>query len=154
MSDCEEKIYSNDYVDFIISKDVLDVIDLPSDCIQRIEEENDTYFYPRSFFQIFDFFWSKVLPIMGCNIEESDNDLVVFEGVNSSNIFYVQPFTLSWSHKGKDVFSGIIEHGQIWGIFQFLQHRVGGNTVGFCIGNIAIVTDDGKNVACVLVHHQ
>lgn len=28
MSDCEEKIYSNDYVDFIISKDVLDVIDL------------------------------------------------------------------------------------------------------------------------------
>ena len=25
MSDCEEKIYSNDYVDFIISKDVLDV---------------------------------------------------------------------------------------------------------------------------------
>ena len=24
MSDCEEKIYSNDYVDFIISKDVLD----------------------------------------------------------------------------------------------------------------------------------
>ena len=26
MSDCEEKIYSNDYVDFIISKDVLDVI--------------------------------------------------------------------------------------------------------------------------------
>ena len=91
---------------------------------------------------------------MGCNIEESDNDLVVFEGVNSSNIFYVQPFTLSWSHKGKDVFSGIIEHGQIWGIFQFLQHRVGGNTVGFCIGNIAIVTDDGKNVACVLVHHQ
>lgn len=55
MSDCEEKIYSNDYVDFIISKDVLDVIDLPSDCIQRIEEENDTYFYPRSFFQIFDF---------------------------------------------------------------------------------------------------
>ena len=106
------------------------------------------------FFQIFDFFWSKVLPIMGCNIEESDNDLVVFEGVNSSNIFYVQPFTLSWSHKGKDVFSRIIEHGQIWGIFQFLQHRVGGNTVGFCIGNIAIVTDDGKNVACVLVHHQ
>ena len=35
MSDCEEKIYSNDYVDFIISKDVLDVIDLSSDCIQR-----------------------------------------------------------------------------------------------------------------------
>ena len=55
MSDCEEKIYSNDYVDFIISKDVLDVIDLQSDCIQRIEEENDIYFYPRSFFQIFDF---------------------------------------------------------------------------------------------------
>ena len=88
------------------------------------------------------------------NIEESDNDLVVFEGVNSSNIFYVQPFTLSWSHKGKDVFSGIIEHGQIWGIFQFLQHRVGGNTIGFCIGNIAIVTDDGKYMACILVHHQ
>lgn len=39
MSDCEEKIYSNDYVDFIISKDVLDVIDLSSDCIQRIDEE-------------------------------------------------------------------------------------------------------------------
>lgn len=50
MSDCEEKIYSNDYVDFIISKDVLDVIDLSSDCIQRIDEEKDTYFYPRSFF--------------------------------------------------------------------------------------------------------
>lgn len=49
MSDCEEKIYSNDYVDFIISKDVLDVIDLSSDCIQRIDEEKDTYFYPRSF---------------------------------------------------------------------------------------------------------
>lgn len=44
MSDCEEKIYSNDYVDFIISKDVLDVIDLSSDCIQRIDEEKDTYF--------------------------------------------------------------------------------------------------------------
>ena len=43
MSDCEEKIYSNDYVDFIISKDVLDVIDLSSDCIQRIDEEKDTY---------------------------------------------------------------------------------------------------------------
>ena len=55
MSDCEEKIYSNDYVDFIISKDVLDVIDLSSDCIQRIDEEKDTYFYPRSFFRIFDF---------------------------------------------------------------------------------------------------
>ena len=54
MSDCEEKIYSNDYVDFIISKDVLDVIDLSSDCIQRIDEEKDTYFYPRSFFRIFD----------------------------------------------------------------------------------------------------
>ena len=53
MSDCEEKIYSNDYVDFIISKDVLDVIDLSSDCIQRIDEEKDTYFYPRSFFRIF-----------------------------------------------------------------------------------------------------
>lgn len=39
MSDCEEKIYSNDYVDFIISKDVLDVIDLSSDCIQQIDEE-------------------------------------------------------------------------------------------------------------------
>ena len=51
MSDCEEKIYSNDYVDFIISKDVLDVIDLSSDCIQRIDEEKDTYFYPRSFFR-------------------------------------------------------------------------------------------------------
>ena len=38
MSDCEEKIYSNDYVDFIISKDVLDVIDLSSDCIQRIDD--------------------------------------------------------------------------------------------------------------------
>ena len=40
MSSCEEQIYSNDYVDFIISKDVLDVIDLPGDCIQKIEEEN------------------------------------------------------------------------------------------------------------------
>lgn len=49
MSDCEEKIYSNDYLDFIISKDVLDVIDLSSDCIQRIDEENDIYFYPKSF---------------------------------------------------------------------------------------------------------
>ena len=38
MSDCEEKIYSNDYVDFIISKDVLDVIDLQSDCIQKAEK--------------------------------------------------------------------------------------------------------------------
>lgn len=55
MSDCEEKIYSNDYLDFIISKDVLDVIDLSSDCIQRIDEENDIYFYPKSFFRIFDF---------------------------------------------------------------------------------------------------
>ena len=26
MSDCEEKIYSNDYVDFIISKDVLEFV--------------------------------------------------------------------------------------------------------------------------------
>ena len=51
MSDCEEKIYSNDYVDFIISKDVLDVIDLSSDCIQRIDEEKDTYFYPRRIFR-------------------------------------------------------------------------------------------------------
>ena len=44
MSSCEEQIYSNDYVDFIISKDVLDVIDLPGECIQRIEDENETYF--------------------------------------------------------------------------------------------------------------
>ena len=55
MPDCEEQIYSNDYVDFIVSKDVLDVIDLPSDCIQQVNEENDTYFYPRSFFRAFDF---------------------------------------------------------------------------------------------------
>ena len=31
------------------------MIDLSSDCIQRIDEEKDTYFYPRSFFRIFDF---------------------------------------------------------------------------------------------------
>ena len=55
MSSCEEQIYSNDYVDFIISKDVLDVIDLPGECIQRIEEENDTYFYPRTYFKEFFF---------------------------------------------------------------------------------------------------
>ena len=42
MSDCEEKIYSNDYVDFIISKDVLDVIDLSSDCIHRNDEKMET----------------------------------------------------------------------------------------------------------------
>ena len=40
---CEEQIYSNDYLDFIISKDVLDVIDISSECIQKIEEENDEY---------------------------------------------------------------------------------------------------------------
>ena len=50
MSDCEEKIYSNDYVDFIISKDVLDVIDLSSDCIQRIDEGKDTLFLSEEFF--------------------------------------------------------------------------------------------------------
>lgn len=55
MSSCEEQIYSNDYVDFIISKDVLDVIDLPGECIQRIEDENDMYFYPRTYFE--DFFF-------------------------------------------------------------------------------------------------
>lgn len=51
---CEEQIYSNDYLDFIISKDVFDVIDIPSECIQKIEVENDTYFYPRSYFGEFD----------------------------------------------------------------------------------------------------
>ena len=50
MSDCEEKIYSNDYVDFIISKDVLDVIDLSSDCIQRIDEEKRYLFLSEEFF--------------------------------------------------------------------------------------------------------
>ncbi len=50
MSDCEEKIYSNDYVDFIISKDVLDVIDLSSDCIQRIDEEKGYLFLSEEFF--------------------------------------------------------------------------------------------------------
>ena len=50
MPDCREQIYSNDYMDFIISKDVLDVIEMPVECIQRINEENDTYFYPRSYF--------------------------------------------------------------------------------------------------------
>lgn len=50
MSDCEEKIYSNDYVDFIISKDVLDVIDLSSDCIQRIDEEKILIFIRGVFF--------------------------------------------------------------------------------------------------------
>lgn len=50
MSDCEEKIYSNDYVDFIISKDVLDVIDLSSDCIQRIDEERILIFIRGVFF--------------------------------------------------------------------------------------------------------
>ena len=49
MSDCEEKIYSNDYVDFIISKDVLDVIDLSSDCIQRIDEEKRYLFLSEEF---------------------------------------------------------------------------------------------------------
>lgn len=57
MSSCEEQIYSNDYVDFIISKDVLDVIDLPGECIQRIEDENDMYFYPRTYFEEFFFLW-------------------------------------------------------------------------------------------------
>lgn len=55
MPDCEEQIYSNDYVDFIISKDVLDVIGLSSDCMVRIEEESDTYFYPKSYFPTFEF---------------------------------------------------------------------------------------------------
>ena len=54
-SDCEEQIYSNDYVDFIIAKDVLDVVALPGECIQKINEENDTYFYPRRYFEEFDF---------------------------------------------------------------------------------------------------
>ena len=50
MSDCEEKIYSNDYVDFIISKDVLDVIDLSSDCIQRSMRKKILIFIRGSFF--------------------------------------------------------------------------------------------------------
>ena len=48
MPDCEEQIYSNEYLDFIISRDVTDVIPIPSTCIQPIDRENDTYFYPRS----------------------------------------------------------------------------------------------------------
>ena len=43
------------------------------------------------FFQIFEFLWGKVLPVMGCNIEEADNDLVVFERVNGGDVFCVQP---------------------------------------------------------------
>lgn len=54
MPDCTEQIYSEDYLDFIITNDVLDVIDFPSDCIQRIDEENDTYLYSKNLFPVFD----------------------------------------------------------------------------------------------------
>ena len=36
MPDCEEKIYSDEYVDYIISKDVIDVVGAASDCVIQI----------------------------------------------------------------------------------------------------------------------
>ena len=55
MPDCEEQIYSDEYVDYIISKDVIDVVGAVSDCVIQIEEENDTYIYPKNPFKQFDF---------------------------------------------------------------------------------------------------
>ena len=104
MSSCEEQIYSNDYVDFIISKDVLDVIDLPGECIQRIEEENDTYFYPRTYFKEFFFPVDSYASIPKCYGLSDETALEV------SGILKLQQQP-ALSFRGEGVMVGFIDTG-------------------------------------------
>lgn len=52
MPDCEEVVYSNDYYDFIISYDALDIAQMPGEtfCVQRIDESYDVFYYDREQF--------------------------------------------------------------------------------------------------------
>lgn len=47
MADCEEQIYSNDYYDFIVSYDEFPEEEFFADCVQRIDDNFDTFFYKR-----------------------------------------------------------------------------------------------------------
>ena len=47
MADCTEQVYSNDYFDFVISYNEVQFAPLATECIQRIDEVFDTFFYPR-----------------------------------------------------------------------------------------------------------
>ena len=105
MSDCEEKIYSNDYVDFIISKDVLDVIDLSSDCIQRIDEEKDTYFYPTDVFSGYLIF--RQIPML---LFQSAMDCLDETALEVSGILKLQQQP-ALALKGQGVMIGFIDTG-------------------------------------------
>ncbi len=48
MADCREQVYSNDYFDFIVPYEEAAQIPPTGACIQRIDEEFDTYYYPRA----------------------------------------------------------------------------------------------------------
>lgn len=47
MADCEEQVYSNDYFDFIIPYGEVTQFPVGGACIQRIDEDYDTLYYPR-----------------------------------------------------------------------------------------------------------
>lgn len=47
MADCREQVYSNDYFDFVIPYGEAYYVSPPGTCIQRIDEDYDTLYYPR-----------------------------------------------------------------------------------------------------------
>lgn len=50
MADCVNQVYSNDYYDFIVSYDELVDVTFPGECIQRIEDNYDTFYFRREGF--------------------------------------------------------------------------------------------------------
>ena len=47
MADCREQVYSNDYFDFIIAYGEAAYVPATQGCVQRIDEDYDTLYYPR-----------------------------------------------------------------------------------------------------------
>lgn len=46
-ANCKEQVYSNDYYDFIIPYGVAEEVPTPVDCVQRVTEDYDIFFYAR-----------------------------------------------------------------------------------------------------------
>lgn len=117
MPDCEEQIYSNDYLDFIIAKDVQDTIGMPdSACIETINEETDIYFYPRSLYLSYDLPAQAYASIPKCFALLDQSALEV------SGILRLQDQP-ALSLKGEGVLAGFIDTGIDYRnpVFQFLD---------------------------------
>lgn len=104
MADCREQIYSDDYLDFIISKDEADGAEARESCAVRINGEYDTYFFPRGLYPEFH------LPVLAYDSIPKCFGLLDEGALAASGILKLQEQP-ALSLKGEGVLAGFIDTG-------------------------------------------